>query len=768
MSLLQMSLSGGAIILAVVLIRTAALHRLPKRLFPALWAFILLRLLVPLSLPAACSVYSLFSRPAQAAAYKPVSTDLPLSPSVWASEVTEAPALAGSAASIIDPWGMIWLTGFLVFAGYFAAAYIRCCLRFREALPVQNEFAERWLPPHRLLRPITIRQSDRIAAPLTYGILRPVILLPKSIDWDDTETLSYVLTHEWVHIRRFDGLFKLILTAALCIHWFNPLVWAMMILANRDMELACDEAVLRQLGPDMRAGYAMALIRLEETKSGPAPAGSHFSKTSIEERIQAIMKIKRNSVVALLLAICLAGGTAALFATSAKAESTENNAFQPDYTVEAKRSLLAYTDTGGTTYYSWDGGETWKSMTEEEFAEACPEPHVEWWTEEEYAAWLAKEKKELQDIIGSKGWTPSTGWFTWTQEMVTQAVAEYEKILALIKSGYLVSKTVEGQEDALLMSGAPKEMTGNGSYEVSDKTAEAGSEPVFENIDYGDLFEDYKRYGLTFKSQDGSLRWKGQRVRIFVDGAEYGDGFASAYEHYDPEGTIDVRTVREKVDNGDGSYDLMGPLVRLEEFQPEQIFLDALEGQNYVGAEISYGEEHTAQELERYAPFGLHYEFDQSQSTGSLVMTWNGRAVRSLFDPERQLWVCNSLGTKGLNLEAVYEDGRLTGLRESTEDKSFVETGVVINAETAVTENDGRPGSGETIAQKMERYAPYGVSYQETDGKKTIWYHGQKIERFSDTQPDGSVFSVSSTDGGEIHLAAAYDSNGRLCGVKTV
>jgi beta-lactamase regulating signal transducer with metallopeptidase domain len=77
---------------------------------------------------------------------------------------------------------------------------------------------------------VQIRQSDRIKAPLTYGVFRPVVLLPKTTDWTDETGLRYILTHEFAHIRRFDTLNKLALTAAVCVHWFNPLVWAAYVL----------------------------------------------------------------------------------------------------------------------------------------------------------------------------------------------------------------------------------------------------------------------------------------------------------------------------------------------------------------------------------------------------------------------------------------------------------------------------------------------------------------------------------------------------------
>jgi len=139
--------------------------------------------------------------------------------------------------------------------------------------------------------------------------------------------------------------------------------------------------------------------------------------------------------------------------------------------------------------------------------------------------------------------------------------------------------------------------------------------------------------------------------------------------------------------------------------------------------------------------------------------------VTRVFSSDINEYSANIRGGNGLNLEAVYENGKLTGVRESQE-KGFVESGAVINAEAAVEEGDG--ASGETIAEHMERYAPYGVSYQERDGRKTIRYKGRAVKSFSGLRPDGGVFSVGSTDGGESDLATVYDRNGKLCGVRVV
>lgn len=205
-----------------------------------------------------------------------------------------------------------------VCAVVFAAAYGRCCREFRASFPVESEVTRRWLQSHPLRRTIAIRRSGRISSPLTFGVLRPVILMPKKTDWTDETALRYVLEHEFVHIQRFDVLSKLLLIAAICVHWFNPLVWVMYVLANRDLELSCDETVLRRFGGDVRAAYARVLIRMEAARGGFAPLCNHFGKNAIEERITAIMKTKRITIVSLGLAALLVAGTVTVFATSAQ------------------------------------------------------------------------------------------------------------------------------------------------------------------------------------------------------------------------------------------------------------------------------------------------------------------------------------------------------------------------------------------------------------------------------------------------------------------
>ena len=126
-----------------------------------------------------------------------------------------------------------------------------------------------------------------------------------------------------MHIQRFDSITKFVLIVTLCVHWFNPLAWVMYILANRDIELSCDEAVIRYFGESTKATYAQALISMEETRGSFAPLCSNFSKNAAEERIVSIMKYKKASVFSLILALALIVCVTTAFATSANEQAQQ-------------------------------------------------------------------------------------------------------------------------------------------------------------------------------------------------------------------------------------------------------------------------------------------------------------------------------------------------------------------------------------------------------------------------------------------------------------
>lgn len=329
MSLIQMSTSGAVMILAVLLIRFAAVNRLPKKLFILLWEAALLRLLLPFSIPSVFSIYTAVRRvmtrsvigwngavqSAQGTGIpQGAGTALPV-PENMASTLLEIELT--ESAGTLSIWTILWLTGVCICAVFFVIAYLRCRREFEMSLPVHHDFSARWLREHPLRRRVQLRQSDRIKTPLTYGVLKPVILLPKETDWNDSRQLSYVLLHEQIHIRRLDSLRKLVMTAALCIHWFNPFVWLMYILFNRDMELVCDEAVVHACGRRSRSAYARTLISMEERKSPALPLCNSFSRSAVKERVTAVMKTKKMTLWLGIVCVVILAAVVVFLATSA-------------------------------------------------------------------------------------------------------------------------------------------------------------------------------------------------------------------------------------------------------------------------------------------------------------------------------------------------------------------------------------------------------------------------------------------------------------------
>ena len=328
MELVQRSLQGGILILVILAIRVLWLDRLPKRTFPVLWGVVLVRLLAPFSVPSAVSVYSFLQRAQRAAdsglPAVPENVTVTSDPGIW--ETVQELTL-GQSATLTDlteqgkqvqALPVIWCLGAVLCGTFFLASYLRCLKSFRRWLPVEDGEVRRWLDGHRAGRIISVGQSAGISAPLTYGVFRPVILLPRRTLWGSGQELEYILQHEYVHIIHCDGVVKLAMVAALCVHWFNPLVWIMAGLLNRDIELACDEGVLHRFGEQARAGYAMALIGMEEKKRGLMPLYNGFSKNAIEERIHLIMKYKKIKHVTVMAASLLVAATVLMFATSAK------------------------------------------------------------------------------------------------------------------------------------------------------------------------------------------------------------------------------------------------------------------------------------------------------------------------------------------------------------------------------------------------------------------------------------------------------------------
>lgn len=300
MTILHNSLSAAVLTAVIALVRALTLHRLPKNTFCILWTAAALRLLLPFSIESEYSFFTFLRNLFLKGGGRPVLFTIATTP----PERPQAELGSAASGSMLP---VLWLTGTCLLAGFFLFTYLRAMGIFRQAVPVEREGF-----------PVEVRQTGRISGPLTYGLFRPVILLPEGMD--DPETRSLVLAHEYAHVRRHDCLWKLLFAAALCVHWFNPAAWVLCRLANQDMELACDEAAIRSLGEASRFAYARVLLAQAEHASGSLPLFSRFGSRSVKERITAALKQRKRSPRRTLAACLLVAVTLTVFATSAAAK----------------------------------------------------------------------------------------------------------------------------------------------------------------------------------------------------------------------------------------------------------------------------------------------------------------------------------------------------------------------------------------------------------------------------------------------------------------
>lgn len=344
MSILQMSITGGLLIVGIMIFRTLFVNHLPKKIMLCLWAVAMLRLLLPLSFTADIPgigtwtdlseldrlIYGIQSDETDTFKSKEeINTEIKkgsgsrtetMSPENIAEEkqVQSIQEISESEA-----YGRIWLAGICITAIFFMKLYLRDRRLLKEAIPLPEELQGRigtLLNNREALngkkRKFQMKLSDRLGTPLVYGIVRPVMVLPKAMLRVEKERMTLIVNHELVHIRHRDNLWKLIMLLTVCLHWFNPFVWMMYVIFNRDMELACDEAVIRLQGTGSRKEYALALLALAEQKNMMLSTGMAFGKNAVKERIEAIMKYRKLTIAGIVVATAVITASLTVFITS--------------------------------------------------------------------------------------------------------------------------------------------------------------------------------------------------------------------------------------------------------------------------------------------------------------------------------------------------------------------------------------------------------------------------------------------------------------------
>lgn len=300
--ILNMSLTGSIVIAAVLLARFL-LRRSPKKYAYALWAVVLFRLLCPVSISAPVSALEVAAPRVQQSGTTSVLSYLPqtaiadadFTPVYRESLEQTDPEPVGYKPTPAHIASIVWITGVCAMAGCSLLQYIRLRKRLAGAVG--------------LGMPGRVYTSERIDTAFVLGFFRPEIYIPAHIPQQER---TWILAHERCHIRRFDPLWKLLGFGALCLHWFNPLVWLAFFLACKDMEMSCDEAVIRAFGPDCRADYSAALLHCSVPHSAAIGMPLAFGEGNTKSRILNLSRWKKPKVW--LSVLCAAVCTAVLVA----------------------------------------------------------------------------------------------------------------------------------------------------------------------------------------------------------------------------------------------------------------------------------------------------------------------------------------------------------------------------------------------------------------------------------------------------------------------
>lgn len=305
---LNMSIAAGWLILAVIALRLL-LRRAPKRFRLLLWAVVGLRLALPWSIESALSLIpSAQTLPEGIMLERAPVLDTGISalngainPGFTAAFTPELGASANPLQVLLPIAAAFWMLGAAAMLLWALVSWLRLRKRVREAVRLEENVYE-----------------CEIASPFVLGLFRPRIYLPFSLENGEREL---VLAHERAHITAGDHIIKPLGWLLLAAHWYNPLVWLAYALFCRDIELACDERVVRGLSLSDRADYSQALLDLSRPRGGVRACPLAFGESSVKGRVKSVLSYKKPVFWLVLLAVVVCVGAAVCFLTDPKEEA---------------------------------------------------------------------------------------------------------------------------------------------------------------------------------------------------------------------------------------------------------------------------------------------------------------------------------------------------------------------------------------------------------------------------------------------------------------
>ena len=309
LKIINMSISASWLVLAVLILRFV-LKKAPKWINVLLWGIVAIRLICPFSFESTLSLIP-------SAETIPLNIGMDTTPTINSgiSAINNAvnpiisqsnTPMAGASVNLlqitIGIYEYIWIFGMIALALYTAISYWRLHRKVDTAVRYKDN----------------IFQSENVSSPFVFGIIKPRIYLPFKMNGQD---LEHVVAHEHAHIRRKDHWWKPFGFLLLTIHWFNPLMWMAYVLLCRDIELACDEKVIKELGNEQRGDYTQALVACSINRRMIAACPLAFGEVSVKERVKSVMNYKKPAFWVIIISVIVCVGVAVCFLTNPKQDS---------------------------------------------------------------------------------------------------------------------------------------------------------------------------------------------------------------------------------------------------------------------------------------------------------------------------------------------------------------------------------------------------------------------------------------------------------------
>ena len=309
LKIINMSISASWLVLAVLILRFV-LKKAPKWINVLLWGIVAIRLICPFSFESTLSLIP-------SAETIPLNIGMDTTPTINSgiSAINNAvnpiisqsnTPMAGASVNLlqitIGIYEYIWIFGMIALALYTAISYWRLHRKVDTAVRYKDN----------------IFQSENVSFPFVLGIIKPRIYLPFKMNG---QYLEHVVAHEQAHICRKDHWWKPLGFLLLMIHWFNPLMWLAYVLLCRDIELACDEKVIKELGNEQRGDYTQALVACSVNRRMIAACPLTFGEVGIKERVKSVMNYKKPALWVIIIAVIVCVGVAVCFLTNPKQDS---------------------------------------------------------------------------------------------------------------------------------------------------------------------------------------------------------------------------------------------------------------------------------------------------------------------------------------------------------------------------------------------------------------------------------------------------------------